>query len=53
MKKEVVKARATISISKQVLKELDEYCSQTKPAPTDRSKVIQISIEEYLKRGKK
>jgi len=53
MKKEEVKERISISLSPQVLKELDDYCSKTKPVKTDRSPVIELAIKEYLGREKR
>ncbi|MBS3090115.1 hypothetical protein J4461_04555 [Candidatus Pacearchaeota archaeon] len=53
MKKEGGTERITISITKKTLKELDDYCSKTKPVVTARSPIIELSIQDYLKRENK
>ena len=53
MKKVVKKERISVSLNRQVLEELDVYCSKTKPVPADRSPVVEIAIKEYLAREKK
>ncbi|MBS3085304.1 hypothetical protein J4225_01310 [Candidatus Pacearchaeota archaeon] len=53
MKKGVVKEKITISISPEVLKNLDDYREKIKPVQPDRSPLIEIAIKEYLAREKK
>ncbi|MDD5253752.1 MAG: hypothetical protein PHG05_01435 [Candidatus Nanoarchaeia archaeon] len=53
MKKEGRKERITISLNPQILKDLDDYCSKTKPLPTDKSPIIEIAIKEYLGKVRK
>jgi metal-responsive CopG/Arc/MetJ family transcriptional regulator len=53
MKEKVTKGKITISISQEVLKNLDDYRGKIKPVQPDRSPIIEIAIKEYLGREKK
>jgi len=46
--KKGVKEKITISIDKEILRELDEFCSKTEPVKTKRSPLIEKAIEKFL-----
>jgi metal-responsive CopG/Arc/MetJ family transcriptional regulator len=50
MKKEGVKDKITISINKELLIRLDDFCSKTKPVKSNRSPIIEKATEEFLER---
>jgi len=50
MKKEGVKEKITISINKEILKKLDEFCLRTKPVKSNRSPIIEKAITDFLEK---